>query len=91
MDDENKEQPARRTQVEPGPEYAVAGLNESAPRGEDLGQREGNQDRDNDRVQFEVRDWLKLQCGLTDMVFSGRPRERSATVPNGLATGYQTI
>jgi hypothetical protein len=27
---------------------------------------------------------------LTDMVFSGRPRERPATTPNSLATGYQT-
>ena len=74
MDDESEEEPTGHAQIEPGPENTVARRHESAPGGQDLRKREGNQDRDNDCVEFEIRDWLKLRRGLTDLRFSCRAR-----------------
>jgi hypothetical protein len=56
VDDQAEEKPTGRAQVERGPQNAVARLDEAAPGRENLGEREGNQDRDNDGVEFEYRD-----------------------------------
>jgi hypothetical protein len=76
MDDETEEEPAGRAQIEPGADNAVTRLDESSPGGQDLSKRKGNQDRDNDCVEFEFRDLLKLRRGPTDLTLSCEIRSR---------------
>lgn len=76
VDDEAEEEPARRAQVQRRPQNAVARFDQAAPGREKLGERKGDQDRDDDRVEFEYRDRSSsdVACGRAFSCAAERPR-----------------
>ena len=55
MENERQEQPAGHGDIESRPSDPTAAPDKLAPGRQDLGQREGNQDRDDDRIELEIR------------------------------------
>ena len=75
MENESKEQPAGQGDIQPRPSHPIAVPDKLAPGRQDLGQREGNQDRDDDRIELEIRNGLASDPScLTDRASAATDR-----------------